>query len=310
MFKNINASFLPIREIKCKETYGDIDFLFPNIHSKESTIALLSQELEIYNVSITGHISNDNILSLALNNKHEIDIIFTDRVLLAHHYYSDNDRGNLLGNIFHHLGFNYGHKGLYLKLDNTKLLLSERTADILSFIGYTSPDIYKILELSFSFPTYEDMFDWVIKCPLFNSNYFQWESLNNKNRSRNKKRSSYNKFLEYIENKKFPNIEVSQNLIKFYALEFFGKEKEYLDIYKKLEFNKARKDLINGDIISKITGLTNNELGNFIVSYKNSESYKKIQDNNIDFFVNGNKGMIEQDIKEYYDTHFSKKQIE
>lgn len=305
LFKNLN--YFPVREIEEKEDFGDIDFLISNSLTKKEVLTKVETLLINNNHSLTGHILNSDVISLAIDNKHQIDLIATDKIILASHYYSDNDRGNLIGNIFHHLGFNYGHKGLYLILENTKLFLSDNTNDILSFLGYTASDILKVTLTDNGFKTFEEMFEWVIRCPLFNSDYYKWENLNNENRTRNKKRSTYNKFLQYIQNKSFNNPVVSITAIRYYALEFFNKEKEYVEIIKRIEFNSSRKNIINGSIITEITGLKNEELGKFIAYLKNSVFYKKLEDNNFNLFINGNRSIVIREIKNIYESYSSKK---
>jgi hypothetical protein len=304
LFKSLD--FYPVREIEEKEDYGDIDFLIQSNQSKKEVLDKVTNTLSQKNYSLSGSIMNSEVISLAINNKHQIDLIFTDNVLLASHYYSDNDRGNLIGNIFHHLGFNYGHKGLYINLDSTKLLLSKNTEHILSFLEYDPLDILKIIDYNNSFKTFEEMFEWVIKCPLFNSEYYKFENLNNENRTRNKKRSTYNRFLKYLENKKFNNPVIPTNAIKYYALEYFNKEKEYIQILKDIEFNKSRRTIINGEIISEITKLKEKELGQFIIYVKSSPFYKKIGDNNISLYINGYKDYVVQEIKLLYESFISK----
>lgn len=298
LFKNLN--YHPVREIEEKEDFGDIDFLISYAQTKKEVLEKVENLLKINNHALTGNVMNSEVISLAVDNRHQIDLIFTDKILLASHYYSDNDRGNLIGNIFHHLGFNYGHRGLYINLESSKLFLSDSTNDILTFLGYNSDDILKITNYDNGFKTFEEMFEWVIRCPLFNSNYYKWENLNNENRTRNKKRTTYNKFLQYIENKSFNNPVVSINSVKYYALEFFNKEKEYVKILKNLEFNKSRREIINGELISKLTGLLKGDLGKFIIYLKSSDFYKKLEQNNLNFFLNSDKFYLEKEIKNLY----------
>ena len=68
-----------------------------------------------------------------------------------------------------------------------------------------------------------------------------------------------------------------------------------------------RKNIINGNIITQITGLTNQELGKFIVYLKNSVFYKKLEDNNHNLFINGNKDIVIREIKNIYESYSSEK---
>lgn len=272
LFNDFPNKFFVVREIKSKLDFGDIDFL-ANSSFKDSRSILFERILKNNNFEISGKTVNSDIISYAVNNSHQLDLIFVDNTHLAFEYYSDNDRGMILGNIFHHLGFSYGHKGLYLKLEDSKFLLSQNTHKILEFIGYTSQDIDRVIDPNKGFDSFEDMFEWILLCPFFNSKYFLWESLNNENRTRNKKRKTWNSFVSYIENKKnypIPDLES----VKRDALHFFDKELEYMQFKRKIELDRYKKRLFDGNRISELTGLTQKELGDFIVKFKDYLEYK------------------------------------
>ena len=71
--------------------------------------------------------------------------------------------------------------------------LSNNFEDILNILGLNTT-VYKN-----GFDTYQEMFDFVISSPYFDKNLFLFENLNNKNRVRDKKRKTYNMFLEYLD---------------------------------------------------------------------------------------------------------------
>lgn len=258
-------TFLPIREIGEKEDFGDIDFLIED----NSAIKIFENISNQNNIKINGFIKNSEITSYALNDGHQIDLIQIKNRQSAFEYYSDNDKGIIIGNIFHQLGFSYGHAGLYLKLENTKLLLSTNTYDILSFLQYPKKDISKILNKDFIFNSFNEMFEFCISTPYFNTNYYGDDYLNNENRTRNKKRNTWIKFKEFIKTKNLKNnFEPNKELMKLSALKFFNKEQDYIKLLLDVELNKTKKTLFDGNRISFLTGFKGKDLGNFIIKFK------------------------------------------
>jgi hypothetical protein len=260
------SNFLPIREIASKEDFGDIDLLIsnPNFYNLFETV------MSKNNIKINGKIKNSEITSYAINDKHQIDLILLENTKLAWEYYSDNDKGIIIGNIFHQLGFSYGHKGLYLKLENTKFLLSTNTFDILNFLKYPIDGIEKVINPNLFFSTFEEMFEFAISTPYFNSAYYGDAFLNNENRTRNNKRNTWNKFRDFLQTKTFKNEFIpNKEIMKLKALKFFNKEAEYLDLLYSEEINKIKKKLFDGNKISSITNLKNKDLGDFIIKFKN-----------------------------------------
>jgi hypothetical protein len=261
------SDLVPIREIKEKTDFGDIDFLCSSSLKREEVLKEIIMNLQNNFFSFRGKITNDNIYSLAID-EYQIDIIFIDPELknVAYYYFSDNDRGNLIGSIYHQLGFSYGHKGLFLKLEDTKILLSTSTKKILQFLECNDDFINKIFNDGFK--TFDEMFDDITKIPYFSSEYFKFENLNNKNRTRNQKRKTFNNFLNYLENKNFNNPLPQVEYMRFKGLKYFNKEKEYVKILLEKEKNKMNRKLISGNIFSEITGLKEKKLGEFIIYFK------------------------------------------
>ena len=258
----------PVREVKEKKDFGDIDFIYSNNNFERLyVIERISNMLKTNGFTYNGYVNNDNIYSLAFNN-YQIDIIFVHPIHkeTSLYYFADNDRGNLVGSIYHKLNFNYGHQGLFLKLENTKLLLSLNTLDILTFLKCKKDFIDKILNDGFD--TFQEIYDHIVEIPYFNSDYFKFENLNNQNRTRNSKRNTFINFVHYLEGKTFNNPETYSEYMKFSALSFFGKEKEYIELLKLIEKNKVIRKLLDGKLISQITGLKEKKLGEFVVYFK------------------------------------------
>ena len=267
LFNNI-PKLKSVREIEEKETFGDIDLLYAG----NEKIDFFVNKFQDAGYQYNGQIRNGTITSLAIGD-HQIDVIRVSETKLeiACQYFNDNDKGNLVGVIYNRLGFIYGHDGLYLRMDFDKLFLSDDIHEILQFIKYNPSVIDKMVNLGFK--TYEEMFETVMSSPYFDSEYYRFENLNNENRIRNKKRKTYQMFVDYLETRPKRSLTFSKEMMTYQALDFFGKEKEYIKLLKEKENNKLNKQLINGDLITKITGYQREELGKFIVFLKMEEPF-------------------------------------
>ena len=263
---DINA-LVPVREIKEKKDFGDIDFLFSEDIPRHIVLNRITSIMKDDGFTYNGQVPNDNVYSLAFTN-YQVDIIFINSIYkdTSYYYFADNDRGNLVGSIYHKLNFNYGHQGLFIKLENTKILLSLDTEKILQFLNCNQLFINKVLR--YGFDTFQDMYEEITKIPYFSSDYFKFENLNNQNRSRNSKRNTFINFIKFLEGKTFNDPISYPEYMKFKALSFFNKEKEYIELLKSIEKNKVIRKNIDGNLISQITGLKEKSLGDFVVYFK------------------------------------------
>ena len=263
---DINA-LVPVREIKEKKDFGDIDFLFSEDIPRHIVLNRITSIMKDDGFTYNGQVPNDNVYSLAFTN-YQVDIIFINSIYkdTSYYYFADNDRGNLVGSIYHKLNFNYGHQGLFIKLENTKILLSLDTEKILQFLNCDQLFINKVLR--YGFDTFQDMYEEITKIPYFSSDYFKFENLNNQNRSRNSKRNTFINFVKFLEGKTFNDPISYPEYMKFKALSFFNKEKEYIELLKSIEKNKVIRKNIDGNLISQITGLKEKSLGDFVVYFK------------------------------------------
>lgn len=260
---------------RTKETFGDMDILVSE--PKEdlgirgaNDFRLLFQKL--FNPKAIIH--NGNVWSFDQDN-FQVDIIKTkpkywDTTLT---YYSYNDLGNLMGRIARRLGFRYGHyglKGVYKSkygFNDYEFFISDDIPKIFEFLGFYYD------EFKLGFDTLEDIFEYVIDSDYFDPNIFAYENLDHTNRVRNKKRDSYQKFIEYIS---VDNFEVSEFEGKDYHFErariMFGEDlKNQIETFKVYDeqLNKIRQKF-NGNIVMDITKLQGKELGEFISLFKNN----------------------------------------
>lgn len=299
-----------VEAYKNKDSFGDMDIILCKeyfdirrlVFSKKSTKSLtaLFDYKEMY--------TNMPVVSFDYKEL-QIDLIFAKEKFLetSDIYYRYNDLGNLMGRIANKFGTRYGHMGLEYKfyaLDDSELLgtvlFSQNMETIFEFLGF---DFKRYNE---GFDELKDVFDYVVSSKFFEKEIFDYENLNHQNRTRNKKRDSYRKFLEYIES---PEIKSNYKFNKdknFYLPrinEYFPEVKIYDYIAHKREEHKIKKEIaskFNGIIIMRLKPeLKGIELGKFISAFK-------LQFENFDEWVlKTDQERIEQKIIEFYNAKIS-----
>jgi hypothetical protein len=197
-------------------------------------------------------------------------------------YFSYNDLHNLIGKIAHKFGLKWGFDGLQYvyRLKDKKLGTIEVTKDheeALEFLGFNSKKYEE------GFKNLDEIFQFVIDSKYFNPWLFDLEKLNRINRERDKKRTTYKKFLELLEPIK------SKNKIDDYHY-FYKNKKVYLGLidskfpgflrkYRLLEKREERIKMIskkfNGHILMDKFNLRGKELGNLITKFKESFETKE-----------------------------------
>lgn len=252
--------------VKEKETFGDLDLVVTG--NKEKLIEILINHYPLF--------INGNIISIK-DNDFQVDLILVPEISFKYsiHYFGCQDLGNLLGRLIKQYGFKHGWNGLYYVQRNgdhvvQEHLLSTRYLDIINILGL---DRYKFL---CGFNSYEDMFDWLVKSPLFISSIFKYENLNHTNRVRDRKRKVYNLFLDYIDKlddsiKNKEATKLSEEEKRSFVFSKFPKlalEVERLD--KEIEIHNITKLKFNGELVKSLTGLSGVPLGDFIKLFKSN----------------------------------------
>ena len=260
-----------IQAVKDKESFGDMDIV---VRKNNYNILDIQTKIQEQNLNT---FKNCDILSFLNTNNFQIDLIFVDRNVFnyACNYFGCQDLGNLLGKLIKQYGFKHGWNGLYYVQRNgdhvvQEHLLSTRYLDIINILGL---DRYKFL---CGFNSYEDMFDWLVKSPLFISSIFKYENLNHTNRVRDRKRKVYNLFLDYIDKlddsiKNKETTKLSEEEKRSFVFSKFPKlalEVERLD--KEIEIHNIIKLKFNGELVKSLTGLSGAPLGDFIKLFKSN----------------------------------------
>lgn len=264
-----------------KKTFGDMDIVvrFNQETDLKSLIKQLFNSKEL--------VSNGDCISFEYK-EFQIDLIKEDTYFKTKlEYLNWNDVNNLIGRIAHKFGLKYGHQGLVYVIKNEsgyrpkEILLSDNMKLILEFLGF-DVDTY-----SFGFDNLIDIYNFVINSKFFNSEIFSFEDLNHINRVRNRKRPTYQGFIdyinepqikEYIDNKKQFQFNQDKSTYLNRLDLYFPQIKIYnfIDSYnKEIEVQDKIKDKFSGGKVAQLTGLTGQELGYFIAYFK-----KNFEENN------------------------------
>lgn len=293
----VYSSVLTIPSYNSKDTFGDLDLIVPKPKYNR-----LDEYLK-YKFNTKQVIHNNQYVSFEYK-EFQVDLIHINKedLALARTYFSYNDLGMLMGILAKRLGCKYGFNGLYYTYFNEDRSYKK---DIL--LTKDIHTIFNFLDLSYSrfikgFDKLVDVFDYVISSKYFDSKVFiNEEEWNHIKRTRNRKRSNWNKFIQYLleevlDSKDLNNIKgIKQD--KYYVANYFPYI-NLIDIINELDqqqlITRVVKSKFNGNIVREITGLKDKELGNFIARYKLSK------DNFQEYIIQNNIDNIKKDISTYF----------
>lgn len=203
--------------IRDKETHGDLDVCIGYAFTFQQLKWLRYNDFASYIEQEFGFkpFINSNVYSFPYDG-FQVDVTFHPLCYLemAIDYSSWGDLGNIMGRIFHKMGLHFGHTGLSFWIrqglfDNNiqwsdsdhifeKVVLTHSMADACRIGGF---DYERWLA---GFDTEKDAFDFVVNSKYFDPELFQLENLNHTNRTRNRKRGMYMRFIEYVNSNNFP----------------------------------------------------------------------------------------------------------
>lgn len=305
-------NFEIIKSYKNKETFGDLDI----IYSEKQKAIYLDLPKEIGKVlNELGTVRNGNVTSYAVPTTQglfQVDLIKMDHEIInvASSYFAYNDLGNLLGRIFHRAGFKLGHKGLtyvYREDGNKNHVIKEISVttswkEALEFAGYDF-DVW-----SKGFNTLEDIFKFVVSIPLANRTIFSLEEMNHDSRVRDRKRKTYNLFLNWINNpiNDVPEFElIAKHELRDQwlkrAIKQFPKFRFEMNSAKLMMIKqRSANDKFNGDIVKKITGLESKNLGIFMEDFVNNFVKKECEQTRDDWAISHTNEYIIESIKNWF----------
>ncbi|MFW6242716.1 MAG: hypothetical protein ACOC2W_01000 [bacterium] len=285
-----------------KPTHGDLDILVKTIDG--------------FNINFKNYIEdtfkpraihvNDGVYSFDYDNfQIDFNLIPEKYFKTANVYYSYDPIGNIMGKVYHKFGLSYGWKGLSYKFRNFNgrltqdIIVSTDTRKIFEFAGY---DYDRYLK---GFDDLEDIFEFVINNPYFDTEVFQFNNLNRIDRKRNLRRHSYHLFLNYLnENNINYRYDFKNKEDYLYDIDDYFPESKLLNKIDSLYELDSRNQIIankfNGDLImSWINDLTGKELGIKINEFKT-----ELGDDFEWFILNSDEDTIRREFIKFYNNEF------
>jgi hypothetical protein len=259
-----------------KDSFGDLDVLihsgsYGKIYENKPIIEYIRETFNPQEIHKNSHVTSFD------HKDFQIDFIMVKPKYWesSKTYFEHNDNGNFMGRIAYKMGFRYGDFGLrlvYLHEDGGKKFKYDISTDsdkIFSFLGFD----YERYEKGFD--KLEEIFEFVIDSKYFNARLFDYDQLNHQNRTRNKKRTNYRLFLDYVSNIDKSYEYKNKDYYVNKAEEFFGIDlaDKIASWRKEVEREKEAHEHFNGNLIMKHYLLTGKELG--VAIYKFKEFVKK-----------------------------------
>lgn len=253
---------------RSKASFGDLDILFEQTDLSLDLAQYLQQRFQPKEL-----VRNSHVLSFEFR-EFQIDLIGSTSTDfdISLHYFSWNDLGNIVGRLYHKMGFKYGHDGLHFlfKADNYQfgeLCLSKDIEQILAFANL-SPERFLA-----GFDTLEEIFRYASSSSFFNKDIYLLENRNHASRIRDRKRPTYNALLTWLETQgdlpAYPWASIKeqggrQAKIEFIqrAFDFFPEfEQHYRAMQHEFEVWQSVREKFNGRLVQAWTGLENQALG-------------------------------------------------
>lgn len=274
------AVFSEIISYKNKPSFGDLDVIYTE-YLDDSAIPT-PDEMKIV-LDAVAMVRNGPVTSYAVpcgkDRLFQVDLIRVklDEFDSAFCYFAYNDLGNLLGRIFHRAGFKLGHTGMSFVIRDEQnsshvakeVIVTRSWIEALEFAGY---DTYKWTE---GFDTLEDIFRYAVSIPLANRTIFRLDETNHQARVRDRKRKTYQLFLNWVNDPANHVPEEEQISKSDLRLQWLAKafkkfpnfRGEYEAAQGQLQKSRAARDKFNGELVRQITGLDGKDLGAFMTDF-------------------------------------------
>lgn len=277
LYKDFGVETAIVKFYHTKQDHGDLDLLIKITHDfhnrkinlKDYIIKHFDPRAIHYGVGVYSF-DNENF---------QIDFIPVKESNwdVANTYYAYDPTGNIMGKTYHKFNLSYGWQGLHYKFRNFNgrnsqdIVISKDPRKIFEFGNY---DYDRFLD---GFDTLEDIFKFVGNTKYFDTNIFQFSNLRHIDKKRNRKRKSYNVFLNYLNDN---NIKANYSFNKDKSVyipminDFFP-EANFVEKLKVLEekdkINQELSKKFNGNLIMKwFPNLKGKELGSAITEFKKS----------------------------------------
>jgi len=265
-----------VKSYHTKQSHGDMDVLIKidnNFHNRNiNLIDFIKDTFKPNDIN-----NNNGVKSFDYDN-FQIDFIPIKESNwdFAVKWFAYDPLSNITGKIAHKKGLKFGWSGLVYPFRNfngrlsTDILISIDHKKSLEFLGFDY-DRYLL-----GFETLQDIFNYIVISKYFDSSIFQMENLNQIDRKRNRKRQTYQQFIEFMSNNNLNTVYKFKRKedYLFEILEYFP-EANLREKVRQLEI----KDKENNELNSKFNGklimiefpnLKGKELGDKITNFMKS----------------------------------------
>jgi hypothetical protein len=257
-----------------KKDHGDLDVLIRK-NERLNNINLVDFIKEHFNP--TEIYNNGGVISFDYDS-FQIDFISIQEEdwNFAIKWFDFDPFSNIAGKIAHKLGLKFGWSGLIFPVRSfsgrqTKdIVVTKNHQKVVEFLGFNYNKYLK------GFDEMEKIFDFIIGSKYFDHNIFQWDNMNSIDRKRNRKRSSYQKFLEYlIENNITKTYEFKEKVDYIDEIDKYFPEarlKEQIQELQKIDDeNESIYNKFNGKLIMELyPELKDKELGDMMNKFRDS----------------------------------------
>jgi hypothetical protein len=286
--------------VRDKETHGDLDLIAGRFSYKGCTThwKLKSGTTTDFSVYIQEQFGykpfvNDKVYSFPYKG-FQIDVTFCNMGDIPSYisYSSWGDLGNIMGRVFHKMGLHYGHSGLSFWIRQglfdsnlqwsdsdhlyDKVVLTKDTKEICEIGGFDYERWHRGLD------TEQDAFEFVIDSKYFDPDLFKLENLNHTNRTRNRKRGMYMRFMEYVaDSDKVGEPFRSKHEYSLMMQCRYSHLQRAIDGFRLLyEVDKVIKEKVNGKLVMEWLDLSEKDgklVGQIMSKVRELDKYKLLE---------------------------------
>lgn len=272
-YASVYTSVAP--SIRNKETHGDLDIIIGDFHDPDIHVMWKGEkDFGKYLEKEFGYKphKNSNVYSFPYQG-FQVDVTFHPMMefQMAVDYSSWGDLGNIMGRVFHKMGLHFGHSGLSFWIRQGLFDANVQWSDSdhiyhKTVLTTNMKDICEVGGFDYArwkqgFDTEKDAFDFVIDSKYFNKELFALENLNHTNRTRNRKRGMYMRFVEYVANcDKVGEPFRSKHEYSLLMQCKYSHLQRSIDGFRLLyEVDKVVKEKVNGKLVSEWCNLSEND---------------------------------------------------
>lgn len=282
--------------IRNKETHGDLDIIMGSYQDSDVVVEWKGeQDFGKYLEKEFGYkpFKNSNVYSFPYDG-FQVDVTFhpISEFNMAVDYSSWGDLGNIMGRVFHKMGLHFGHSGLSFWIrqglfDNNlqwsdsdhiydKVVLTRDMQEICEIGGF---DCSRWMQ---GFDTEQDAFEFVVDSKYFDPDLFKLENLNHTNRTRNRKRGMYMRFMEYVadSNRVGEPFRSKHEYSLMMQCKFPQLQRAIAEFRLLYEVDKVIKEKVNGKLVMEWLDLSENDgklVGQIMNKVRELDKYKLLE---------------------------------